>query len=270
MFKRYFKMTDNRIVVITGAGSGIGLAAAELFSHKGDVVYGLCRSPFTREGITYRYADVSDSGSVQAAIGQIVNDEGRIDVLINNAGFGISGAIEFTDPEDALEQLDVNFFGTFRCVTAVLPHMRRQKAGCILCVSSMAAVLPIPFQSFYSASKAAINTFALALANEVRPHGIRVAALMPGDIKTGFTAARKKEMAGTAEYPALERSILTMEHDEQNGMSPASIAQKLYAISCKRHPKPLYTAGFSYHVFLLLSKLLPVRLLNFLLGKIYA
>ncbi len=263
-------MIKSRVVVITGAGSGIGLATAELFAKKGDVVYGLCRTPFAKEGITHIKTDVADPASVQAAIDQIFDWEDRIDVLINNAGSGISGAIEFTDPQDAQRQLDVNFFGTFRCTQAILPHMRAQKEGCILCVSSMAGVLPIPFQSFYSASKAAINSFAMALANEVRPHGIRVAALLPGDIKTGFTAARKKEMAGATEYPAMGKSIRTMEHDEQNGMPPLCIAQKLYDISCKRRPKPLYTVGFSYQAFLLLNKLLPARLINFLLGKIYA
>ena len=110
----------------------------------------------------------------------------------------------------------------------------------------------------------------MALANEVRPYGIRVAALMPGDVKTNFTAAREKNMDGLVEYPAMQRSIATMEHDEQNGMDPDYIAKLLYNMVRRKNLKPLYTAGMQYRIFVLLGKLLPVRLVNRLVGLIYA
>ena len=148
--------------------------------------------------------------------------------------------------------------------------MRAQHSGCILCVSSVAAVLSIPFQSFYSAAKASINALCAALANEVRPYGIRVAALMPGDIKTGFTAAREKSFAGEDVYPALPRSVAAMEHDEATGMEPAYIAHKLFRLSQKRALKPNYTAGLQYQIFVMLRKFLPYRFINWLVGMLYA
>ena len=162
----------NKVAIITGASGGIGLATAALFAEKGYAVYGLSRKPYDSGPITHIPTDVTDASSVRAAVSTVIAGEGRIDVLVCNAGFGISGAIEFTEPSDAKRQFDVNFFGALHCIQAVLPQMRAQHSGCILCVSSVAAVLSIPFQSFYSAAKASINALCAALANEVRPYGI--------------------------------------------------------------------------------------------------
>lgn len=260
----------NKVVVITGASGGIGLAAAALFSEKGDRAYGLSRKPYNSGPVHHISTDVTDAEAVKAAIDTVIEKEGRIDVLIANAGFGISGAVEFTAPEEAKKQFDVNFFGAVNCAEAVLPHMRAQNDGCILFVSSVAAVLPIPFQTFYSAAKAALNAFAAALANEVRPFGIRVGTVMPGDIKTGFTAAREKNLLGTDIYTALPRSVATMEHDEQHGMDPACIAQALYRMAAKRSLKPQRTVGLQYKVFTMLAKFLPCGVTNRLIGLIYA
>lgn len=261
---------QTKVAIVTGASGGIGLATATLFAEKGYKVYGLSRTPYESGPVTHIATDVTDAAGVRAAVDAVAAKEGRIDVLICNAGFGISGATEFTEPADAKRQFDVNFFGAVNCMQAVLPHMRAQKGGCILCVSSVAGVLAIPFQGFYSAAKAAINSLAASLANEVRPYGIRVAALMPGDIKTGFTAARKKSFAGEDVYPALPRSVAMMERDEQNGMEPGYIARALYRLAKKRSLKPQYTAGLQYELFVMLQKLLPCRLINRLVGLLYA
>ncbi len=259
------------VVVISGASSGIGLAAAKLFNAKGYTVYGLNRRlPSDHQGVSYICADVTQPDSVRNAIESIWQKEHRIDILINNAGFGISGAVEFTGCDDAGKQFEVNFFGMFSCVQAVLPHMREQKHGMIINMSSVAGVIPIPFQAFYSASKAAINSLTLSLANEVRPYGIRVCAIMPGDVRTGFTSAREKTAEGREFYPALTDSVASMEKDEQNGMSPEYVAKIILRIAAKRNPKPLYVAGVSYKFLVLLNKLLPVRLANRIVGRIYA
>ena len=260
-----------RITVITGATSGIGLAMAEYFSARGDKVYAAARreAPLP-EGAEFIPADVTDEARMREVVGLITEREGRIDVLINNAGFGISGAVEFTKLEDAKRQLDVNFFGTVNTTKAVLPVMRAAGGGRVICVSSVAAVTPIPFQAYYSASKAAINAYVMALANEVRAHGIKVSALMPGDVKTGFTAARAKSSEGAEVYPALEKSVKTMEHDEQNGMPPSALAKRAYFISTRRVPKPLYSCGFVYSLFCVLAGVLPKRLVNWILSKLYA
>lgn len=262
--------SERPIAVISGASGGIGLSTAKLFVEKGYRVYGLNRKSHECGSICYIAADITHPKTVEAALETIWQQEGRIDVLINNAGFGISGAIEFTRHEDAKKQMDVNFFGTFHCIQAVLPYMRKQKGGHIINVSSVAGMLPIPFQGFYSVSKASINCMTMALANEVRPYGIKVSALMPGDIKTNFTAAREKNMDGLEEYPAMEHSIATMEQDEQNGMRPEFIAKKLFGIACMKNPKPLYTAGIQYKIFAFLNKILPVRLVNRVIGWLYA
>ena len=171
--------------------------------------------------------------------------------------------------EEAKRQFEVNFFGMVNMTRAVLPHMRAQGGGRVINVSSVAAVTPIPYQTYYSASKAAINAYTMALANEVRGHDIKVAALMPGDVKTGFTAARAKSLEGAEVYPALEKSVRTMEHDEQNGMPPEALAKRAYFISTRNSPKPLYSCGFTYCLFCVLAKVLPNRLVNWILSKLY-
>lgn len=135
----------------------------------------------------------------------------------------------------------------------------------------MAAELSIPFQAFYSASKSAVNSLTLALANELRPFNISVCAFMPGDVKTAFTAQREKQECGAEVYgETIKKSIERMEKDEQNGMSPEKIADAVFALSRKKHPKPLSTTGASYKCFAVLSKVLPMSAVNRIVGLIYS
>lgn len=258
-----------RIVAITGASSGIGFAAARAFLACGDTVYSLSRTAPPDSGIRHIPADVTSDASASAAIQSILAEQGRIDVLILNAGFGISGAAEFTGIADAIRQFDVNFFGAVRCLTPALAAMRKT-GGTVIFLSSVAAAIPIPFQAYYSAVKAATSAYVLALRNELKGWPVRVCAVLPGDVKTGFTGARRKNECGADVYPALVKSVATMEHDEQNGMSPDRIAAKLVSLAGKRHPKPLSTVGLTYKLFLLIAKLLPARFVNWLVGLIYA
>ena len=257
-------------VVITGGSSGIGKATAELFARKGWQVFDWSRSGRSTDSITHIPCDVTKPEETRAAAGQVQERTGRIDVLIANAGYGISGAIEFTSPEDAHRQMEVNFFGAVNSVQAVLPAMREQHSGRIVFTSSVAAVLSIPYQSFYSASKAAINALALALQNEVRSFGIHVSVLMPGDVATGFTAARNKSEAGLNTYGNIRKAVATMEKDEQNGMSPRKMAAGLYRIATCRSPKPQYVGGFSYRILCFLDRILPKRLVNWIEYKVYS
>ena len=212
----------SEIAVITGGTSGIGRATALCLRDAGYDVYELSRRPEGVEGLHHIRCDITDEDQVRAAVAEIIGQAGRIDVLINNAGFGISGAVEFTDTAEAQRLLDVNFFGMVRMNKAVIPHMRRAGRGRIVNLSSVAAPCPIPFQAYYSAGKAAVNAYTMALANELRPFGITVCAVQPGDIHTGFTAARVKTMAGDDVYQGrIGRSVQRMEHDEQTGMDPA-------------------------------------------------
>jgi len=259
-----------RVCVLTGGSSGIGKAAAELLAENGYTVYELSRNGSGTERVRHITADVTDAGQVRAAVSQVLAEQGQIDLLVNNAGFGISGAVEFTDPKDAYAQLNVNFFGSLNCIQAVLPAMRAQKSGRIISISSVAAPIAIPFQAFYSATKSAVNSLTLALRNEVRPFGVKVCAVLPGDVKTGFTAARKKSAAGADVYgKALERAVSVMEHDEQNGMPPVKVAKTVLRAANAKRPSAFYTVGFQYQVFVLLNKLLPASWANALVGMIY-
>ncbi len=259
-----------RVCVLTGGSSGIGKATANLLAQNGFTVYELSRNGADAGEIRHITADVTQPEQVKAAIAAIFEQEGQIDLLVNNAGFGISGAVEFTDPKEAFDQLNVNFFGTLHCIQAVLPHMRAQKSGHIVNISSVAAPIAIPFQAFYSATKSATNSLTLALRNEVKPFGVKACAILPGDVKTGFTAARRKSCAGAEVYgAAIDHAVAVMEHDEQNGMPPELVAKAVLRAANAKNPKAFATVGFQYQVFVLLSKLLPASLTNALVGMIY-
>ena len=259
-----------KIAVVTGASSGIGLETATLLAENGWRVYGLSRrGGEDSETLRHLVCDVTDEAQVETAFRTVFEREGWLDLLVNNAGFGISGAVEDTALASAKKQLDVNFFGCFLCCKAAVPYLQQSGGGRIINISSMAAVLSIPFQSFYSASKSAINALTLALANEVRPFGITVCALMPGDVRTGFTAAREKKDGSDAYAAVVQKSVATMEHDEQNGMSPRRLAEAVLRLVKKKHPKPLSTCGAQYKLFAFLQKALPQRLVNAIVGKIY-
>ena len=262
---------EQKIAIVTGGSSGIGLETARALAAAGCRVFELSRRDFACEGVTHLSADVTDEATVRSVVEEVVMEAGRVDILVNCAGFGISGAVEFTELADAKRQMDVNFFGTVNATKAVLGHMRRAGSGRIVCVSSVAAPAAIPFQAFYSASKAAINDYACALANEVRPYGVSVCAVMPGDIRTGFTAARKKSAVGDEAYGGrISKSVAKMEHDEQNGMSPEAAGAYIAKIALQKRVKPLYAIGFSYKCVCFLCDALPCRFRNWMIGKLYA
>ena len=260
-----------RVAVITGGSSGIGLCTAQALAQKGLTVYELSRHERTHADIVHITADVTDEASLVRAAEQIWQREGRVDILVNNAGFGISGAVEFTDTEEAKKQFDVNFFGMVRTNHAFLPYLRKQGFGRIVNISSVAAPIAIPFQSYYSAAKAAIDSYTLSLQNELRPYGITVCAVRPGDIKTGFTAAREKSAVGDEAYQGrIARSVSRMERDEQNGMRPEAAGKFIARAALRKRTKPLLTIGLSYKCFVMLQKLLPCRLVNWIVYLLYA
>ena len=260
-----------QVVLITGGTSGIGLYAAKALAAKGCKVYEISRRETGADGVYHIQADVTDDSQVERAVQEVLDRESRIDVVINNAGYGISGAVEYTDTEEAKRQFDVNFFGMVRVNRAVLPILHRQGRGRIVNLSSVAAPIAIPFQTYYSASKAAIRAYSLALQSEVRPYGIEVCCIMPGDVATGFTAARRKSPAGDEAYGGrIARSVAVMEHDEQNGI-PAEQAGAFVAKKALQKRAPLLcTLGGKYKVFVFLTRLLPTRFTVWLVGKIYA
>lgn len=261
----------DKVIILTGGTSGIGLYTAQALAEKGCRVYELSRreeSPVP--GVHHIRADVTREEEIDAAVAAVLEAEGRIDVVINNAGFGISGAVEFTDTAEAQRQFDVNFFGMVRVNRAVLPILRRQGYGRILNMSSVAAPIAIPFQAYYSASKAAVRTYTMALRGEVKPFGIEVCAIMPGDVATGFTSARAKSTAGDEEYGGrISRGVAVMEHDEQTGIPAQSAGAFVAKKALQRKVPVVCTLGGKYKVFVFLTRLLPNGVLTDLVAMIY-
>ena len=260
-----------KVAVVTGGSSGISLGICKRFAEKGLRVYELSRHERSLpEGVTHISCDITEVDQIQAAISEIINLEGQIDILVNNAGFGISGAIEFTKTEDARKQFDVNFFGLVDVTKAVIPYMRKQGNGRIINISSVASPIAIPFQAYYSASKAAITSYTFALKNELRPFGINVICIWPGDIATGFTDAREKSPLGDEVYQGkISKSVASMEKDERNGMSSDRAGKLIADLALKRNPAPVYTIGGVYKVFVLLQRIVPTRFLYYVVGKMY-
>lgn len=260
-----------KVAIVTGGSSGIGRCCAIELKKAGCTVYEFSRRVRELEGIKHITCDITDEEQVKASIAEVVEAEGRIDILVNNAGFGISGAAELTESTDSHAQMELNLFGTDNVTKAAIPIMRQNGGGRIVCVSSIAGIIPIPFQLWYSVSKAAIAAYVLALQNEVRPFNISVCAILPGDIKTGFTDARVKSEAGDQIYSGrIERSVRTMEHDEQNGMTSEYAGKFVAKYALKAKSRPLIAMGLAYKGAAVLVKLLPRRTSNWIVGKIYA
>lgn len=261
------------IVLVTGASSGIGRAVAQRFARAGHIVYGTSRFPRTLDGINMLCMDVRDETSVTTAIQQIQQTHGRLDIVVANAGTGIAGSVEETTLSEAQAQFDTNYFGTLRTIRAVLPLMRNQGGGRIIGVSSVAAALSIPFQAGYSATKAAMEATLAAMRGEVGPFGIKVSVVEPGDTKTGFTDARRRAHHDGVDSPyhqRLSRSLAKMEKDERNGVSPDKVAEVIYRVSKKKQPPVRVAVGADYRLLLLLRRLLPDRLVQWILERMYA
>lgn len=260
----------NNVVVVSGASSGIGFAIASHLKKQGYTVYGLSRTmPKEAFGFTHLVMDVTSESAIHATVKTIIEREQRVDALINCAGMGISGAIEHTSINAVQKLFDVNVFGMFQLTNALIPALRESK-GRILNIGSVAGVLTIPFQTFYSMSKSAINAYSEGLRMELKPFGIRVATILPGDTKTGFTAAREKNTDTDPLYQdRITRSVRSMEHDEEHGMSPMSVAKVAHRLLKRKHLPVMVAVGFKYQLFVFLKRILPNRFVNFILYQMY-
>lgn len=236
----------SKTILITGASSGFGKSTAEMLAKKGHIVYGTSRKPCTHEKIKMLVMDVRDRQSVKLAVDKIIEEQGHIDVLINNAGMGIGGALEMATPEEIDVQMNTNFGGCVNVCQAVLPHMRKQRSGRIINFSSIGGVMGLPYQGFYSASKFAIEGFSEALSAEVKGFGIEVCMVEPGDFATGFTASRKNSEAtlNDPDYgPIFKRSLSIIEDEENGGLKPQVLAKKIVKIVECRKPRLRYVVA---------------------------
>ena len=263
-----------RVVLVTGASSGIGAATALLFAQNGYIVYGASRRGTLPEGAPVNLhplvMDVTSDESVSAGVDAVTTAEGRVDILVHAAGNGVCGPAESCSALDAQAQLDVNYYGAIRLVNAVVPKMRERKQGLVILIGSVGGIFPIPFQTLYSSSKAALAMLALGLRMELKPYGVRAALIEPGDVRTGFTDARqytKNEFPAYAD--ACKCAISRMEKDERNGMPPIAVAKAVYAAAQRKNPRARRAVGGVYRVFVFLKRLLPERLVETLLYRMY-
>jgi NAD(P)-dependent dehydrogenase (short-subunit alcohol dehydrogenase family) len=267
------KNAGGKVVVITGASTGIGRVCGEHLASLGMTVYGASRS--APSGVQFKTLrmDVTDDASVTDGIRQIQAQQGRLDVVINCAGYGIAGAVEETSPQEAMAQFDTNFFGVHRVCRAVLPVLREQRSGVIINISSLAGLLAVPFQAFYSASKFAMEGMTEALRMEVRPFGIRVALIEPGDFKSDFPANRINA-AGSARSEVyrelMQRCVGVMQEEEKHGKVPYPVARLVERIINDPSPRLRYTVGpLGERIGPKLKSILPYRLYEYLFMKHY-
>lgn len=263
---------ESKIILITGASSGIGKASAEYLTKQGYTVFGTSRYPGSYpapENFTMLQMDVTDETTIANAIAKIIETEGHLDVLINNAGYGIAGTIEDTSIDKVQEQFDTLFFGTVRVINKVLPIMKNQNSGMIINISSIGGLIGLPYQAYYSAAKFALEGFTEALYKELYSSNIHTVLIEPGDFKTGFTAKRQI-VNKSKKSEKFNKAISVIENDEQNGENPIKIAKLIHKILNTNNPRLRYVIGaFDQKLSVYLKKILPDRLFDWIIMKHY-
>ena len=253
-----------KVAVITGATGGIGLATARLFLKNGFKVYGIARKPYAGNDFYCYGADVTDYASVEKVLNDICAEEGGIDVFVNNAGIVVAGAMEDCRAESVEKEVRVNL--TSACVlSGMAVKYLKERRGRIINISSVGGIMPLPYQAVYSATKAGLEVFSRALANEVKPYKMKVTCVLPGDTKTGFTDARVVDGANAR----AERSVAKMERDERRWKDPICVAKAVYYSAVKRRPPLRVCVGFVSKLEVFLSRFLSVKALNRILYKMY-
>ncbi|VXC50453.1 Short-chain dehydrogenase/reductase SDR [Pseudomonas sp. 8Z] len=259
-------MTKKRVALVTGASSGIGAATAIQLSAAGYRVYGTSRRGAATGQTRFPMLalDVTSDESVAAAITELLNLEGRIDLLVNNAGFGLSPAgAEESSIEQAKALFDTNFYGIVRMTRAVVPHMRRQGGGRIINIGSILGVVPVPYVALYCASKHAVEGYSEALDHELRTQGIRVSVIEPAYVKTQFETNNIEPDSKISEYDAIRKKLA---HVVGEAMSKADEPEQAAGVVVKAaqaaHPKLRYTSGNIARTFKLLRRFAPASVLD--------
>ncbi len=266
-------MGRDKVILITGATSGIGLACAKHLSEKGFQVFGTTRKKEIADK-EFQYPllslDVCSEDDGAKVVANVLERAGRLDVLINNAGFGIAGPIEETPLSEIKAQFEVNFYGLIRMSQAVIPIMRKQKEGLIINISSIGGVFSLPFQSAYSASKFAVEAVTRAMRMELKGSGIKVTVVRPGDCCTDFTYRRRNLVTSKIYEEPFRRVLEVVEKNEKQGMKPEKVAKKVEKIINTPNPKANYVVGsFTEKLAILLEKILPSSYFERLLMGFY-
>jgi len=255
-----------KIIVISGGSAGLGKELVKLSAAADHIVINLSRSnPSCCEH--HIACDVASTESIKTAVNKIAETYGRVDILINNAGLGISGATELLPDDEVKKVLDVDYLGALRLTRAILPHMHKKSK--IINISSACALFALPYRGVYCSAKAAMNMLSYSMRMELARYGIRVVAICPGEIKTGFTANRLKFSETNEKYggsPAL--SAEAIDKNDHKRMKAAKAAQKIYRIALRKNGT-LYIVGAKYKFFAFMQRLLPIGMFNGIINRIF-
>jgi NAD(P)-dependent dehydrogenase (short-subunit alcohol dehydrogenase family) len=261
-----------KVIIITGISSGFGREMARVLAEKGHIVYGTirgkCDVPVNVKTI---YMEMNDGNSIKEAVQQVFMNEGRIDVLINNAGMHSGGPVEDSSEATFRKQMDINFHGWVNTIKSVVPHMRDQKSGLIINISSIGALTGLPFQGVYTSTKFAIEGLSYALRIELKPFNINVVVVNPGDFKTRNVETREVSIAENSAYKKqFEKSLAIIEKEESNGKDPVILANKIAEIVDKKNPRYRYLVGsFIQKTAVCFKKIMPERIFIYLISKYY-
>lgn len=264
----------SKVVLVTGASSGIGKSIADFLQKKGYKVYGTSRNPKNVENFSFELIalDVLKIETIKKAVSYIVEKEGRLDVLINNAGMGITGPIEDTPTDEMRNVFNTNLFGAIDVMKSVLPQMRKQKWGMVLNVTSIAGYMGLPFRGLYSASKGALELITEATNMEVKRFGIHVVNVAPGDFATNIAAGRYHTpvFENSAYKDVYKANLDLMDAHVDEGMNPLEMAKTVYGIINSKKPKIHYkVGGFMEKFSIVLKRVLPDKMYQKLLMNHY-
>ena len=255
-------------IIITGTSTGIGFALAEFFGKKGHRVFGLSRKNVESQYFKTIPTDITDNLQVQHAVSEILKSEKNIDILINNAGMGMVGAVEDSTKEDILKLFNLNLVGAVQMMSAVLPSMREQKSGKIINISSIGSEMGLPFRGFYSASKSALDKVTEAIRYEVSPWNINVCTLHLGDIKTKIAENRVKTKVSEPYQKTFEKIYSIMNAHVDDGTEPLEVAEYIDKLLTKKSWKAHYYFGkFGQKIGVPLKWILPQNFYENLMRK---
>jgi len=265
---------SEKTVLITGASSGIGEAIAEFLQDKGYRVYGTSRSPqkYPESKVKLIALEVTDTDSIQKAVQYVIEKENKIDVLINNAGAGITGALEEIPSERIKQNFETNLFGPIEVIKAVLPQMRKQKSGMIINITSIAGYMGLPYRSVYSASKGALELITEALRMEVKQFGIEVTNIAPGDFATNIAQGRYHTpvVKGSNYEVSYGKNLELMNTHVDSGSNPIQMAEVVYKVINTPKPKIHYKVGAFLQKFsIVLKRILPDKVYEKMLMNHY-
>lgn len=264
----------SKVVLITGGSSGIGKSIGEFLHQKGFIVYGTSRNPERILGSVFPLIalDVRDKVSIQNAVAEIISKSGKLDIVINNAGVGITGPIEEIPTEEIKNNFETNLFGPIEVMKAVLPQMRSQKSGLIINITSIAGYMGLPYRGIYSASKGALELVTEALRMEVKSFGINITNVAPGDFATNIAAGRFHAplIKGSAYGIPYGNTLKMMDEHVDSGSNPNEMAEAIYKIIQTPNPKIHYKIGVFMQKFsIVLKRILPDKVYEKMLMNHY-